>query len=127
MSLKKFILFFSFLLISVFVFGQKTIVKGQILDADTDEPLPFATAIFTGTTIGVTCDLDGYFELITNDLTLKTISLSYVGYKTNDEKINPGELNEKVYKIKPNRQEIDAVEIKAQRKVAKGYSCYNAL
>jgi hypothetical protein len=119
MSLKKFILFFSFLLISVFVFGQKTIVKGQILDADTDEPLPFATAIFTGTTIGVTCDLDGYFELITNDLTLKTISLSYVGYKTNDEKINPGELNEKVYKIKPNRQEIDAVEIKAQRKVAK--------
>ncbi|MEZ5024933.1 MAG: carboxypeptidase-like regulatory domain-containing protein, partial [Chitinophagales bacterium] len=119
MSLHKLLSFTVLLLLSTLVWGQQTVIKGKITDEETDEGLPFATAIFTGTTIGVTTDLDGYFELKTNDLELKSITLSYLGYEPKEAKINPGKLNEKEYKLKAVKLELDVVEVKAKRRIPK--------
>lgn len=61
-------------------YAQETVVAGKITDANSGDPLPFVNVYFTGTTIGVTSDFDGHFELRTNTPT-DTLSVSYIGFK----------------------------------------------
>lgn len=44
-------------------FAQKGIVRGQVIDGETGEPLFSANAVLKGTMIGATTDFDGKFEL----------------------------------------------------------------
>lgn len=57
------------------------VVKGRVIDADTKEGLPFCNVFVDGTTLGVSSDVDGYFEI-----TLKhwapQLSASAIGYTT---------------------------------------------
>ena len=45
--------------------AQETIVKGKITDAESNDGLPFVNIYFKGTTIGVTSNFDGFYELRT--------------------------------------------------------------
>ncbi len=109
-----------FILLGLNLVGQETIVKGQIIDAESGEILPFSSVVFSGTSQGTATDLNGIFELKTNDLTLKKITASYLGYEPKEIKINPGKLNEiKKIKLKEVKVELDIVEVKAKRKVPK--------
>ncbi|MDH5474549.1 MAG: carboxypeptidase-like regulatory domain-containing protein [Cyclobacteriaceae bacterium] len=58
------------------------IAKGQILDANTEEPLPYATVQLKGTTIGVVADENGNFILQQICDEEFDIIISSVGYKT---------------------------------------------
>ncbi|WP_372753800.1 DUF5686 family protein [Labilibaculum sp.] len=77
-----------FLLFSVLLFGalslsslaQTTKVRGQIIDSETKEPLPFVNISFKGTTIGTTSDFDGQYFLETRTPT-DSLHISFVGYK----------------------------------------------
>lgn len=51
------------LLLSNFVFAQKGIIKGTVLDGKTSEVLPGVTVMVEGTTKGTITDLDGNFNL----------------------------------------------------------------
>ncbi len=54
-------------------------VKGQLVDAETSEPLIGATVMVEGTSKGVVTDVDGYFE---QDVAPNaTLVMKYVGYK----------------------------------------------
>lgn len=48
------------------VFAQENIVKGKITDKETGEELIGASVVIKGTTIGTVTDLNGNFELKTN-------------------------------------------------------------
>lgn len=64
---------------------QEHIIKGKVLDNE-GVPLTGATVIIKGTTIGVTTDFDGMFELkIPNNQTV--ITVSYLGFVTQDVNI----------------------------------------
>ena len=117
---RRFFTVFSLLFLGFLVgHAQQTIVKGQIVDNDSEQSLPFATVVFAGTTIGTTTDVDGNFELKTTDLELRTLIVSYVGYESREIRINPGKLNERIIKLKEMKLELDVVEVKAKRKVPK--------
>lgn len=73
-----YILFLCFL--PVFAWAQETIVTGKVTDANSGDPIPYANVIFQGTTIGVTTDFDGNFELRTTN-PVDTVLVSYIGYK----------------------------------------------
>lgn len=103
----------------IFLWGQQTIVTGKVTDGDSSEPLAFASVIFTNTTIGVTTDVDGQYELKTDDLNLKEITFSYLGYEPKTIKINPGKENEKNVKLKEVKLELDVVEVRAKRRTPK--------
>ena len=45
------------------VYGQQAIVKGKVTDADTKEPVPFASVITEGGS-GAATDFDGNFEYL---------------------------------------------------------------
>lgn len=54
-------------------------VQGQVLDAETREPLPGVTVVVQGTTTGVTTDLDGNYSITAPED--GSLVFSYVGYR----------------------------------------------
>lgn len=71
-------IFFVFLLTASFAFGQKT-VTGVVSDPD-GLPLPGATVVVDGTTIGVTTDFDGNYSISVGEG--ESLIFSFVGYAT---------------------------------------------
>ena len=71
-------------------FAQTT-VKGQVVDAETGEPLIGAAVTVAGTTQGSVTDLDGYFTQKVGQN--ETLVIKYLGYKEYKRKLlNPGRL-----------------------------------
>ncbi len=66
---------------SVEVLAQKGVIKGQVSDARSNEPVAFATVVIQGASTGVITDLDGTFELLNLEPGLYNIEVSFVGYK----------------------------------------------
>ena len=55
-------------------------VYGQVLDSQTNEPLPFTSVYFNNSYIGTTSDVDGYFKLDVSNNSGQKIIISHVGY-----------------------------------------------
>jgi hypothetical protein len=88
--MKMFVSKYSFLVSFYLCFGgcfiqaqqlKKTVVHGVILDAETQEPIPYAYALFVGKKMGASSNTDGKFTLLSTD-TVSKIKISYLGYKT---------------------------------------------
>lgn len=47
--------------------AQTTKVRGKVVDAETGEPMPLVSIVFVGTTIGVTTDFDGNYDMETRE------------------------------------------------------------
>lgn len=76
-------------LLSNIAWAQETIVRGKITDVNSGDPIPYVNVIFLGTTIGVTSDFDGNYELKTTTPS-DTIAVSYIGYKLRKKAITKG-------------------------------------
>ncbi|MDE5728270.1 MAG: TonB-dependent receptor [Duncaniella sp.] len=68
--------------------AQNRTVTGTVVSADGDEPLTGATVMGTGTSLGVTTDIDGNFTL-SLPASVKKLSVSYVGMVSKDVEITP--------------------------------------
>ena len=69
-----------FSLIAVPGFAQQSEVSGQVLDASTGEPVPFANVFFRSTQVGTTTDFEGYYRLSTHTK-VDSLVISFTGYK----------------------------------------------
>nr|WP_320058399.1 carboxypeptidase-like regulatory domain-containing protein [uncultured Bacteroides sp.] len=86
------------------VFAQTT-VKGQVVDAESSEPMIGAAVTAVGTTQGTVTDVDGKFTL--NVASNATLSIKYLGYKEFKKKIlQKGQIDLGVVSL-----EIDAVAL----------------
>ncbi|HEV7230668.1 MAG TPA: DUF5686 family protein [Bacteroidia bacterium] len=65
---------------------SQTKVKGKIIDAETNEGLPFVNVMFPGTSQGTTSDIDGNF-LISTDQPVDSVSAFFLGYTKNTKHI----------------------------------------
>jgi hypothetical protein len=76
-------LFFIFCLLILSSIGhsQKKIISGQIKDSHSDEPVPFASVYFKGTTEGMLSDSSGSFLFILNKWPSDTLVITCVGYQ----------------------------------------------
>ena len=75
---RKFILYISFSLVSLFSFGQIDL-KGVVIDAKTKEPLPYVNYTVSSS-IGGTTDDSGRFDFFVNAKT-DSVIFTYLGYK----------------------------------------------
>ena len=78
--MRKFLLFFSFLLFSAWMHAQVTIT-GIITDAENKEPLPGVSIVEEGTSKGTITDASGKFTLEVDNEDAK-LSFSFIGYQT---------------------------------------------
>lgn len=67
--------------------AQTTKVNGRVVDKTSGEPMPFVNIAFTGTKIGTTTNIDGYYKL-ESYYAIDSIAASFVGYARTAAKIN---------------------------------------
>ena len=70
---------FLMLFLSYGIFAQTT-VSGTITEKATGTPLPGVNVVVKGTTIGVTSDFDGNYQITTENG--NTLIFSYIGFQT---------------------------------------------
>jgi len=87
-------------------------LKGQILDKNNKDIVPFATLVLKNKEIYRVADEDGFFEFTVKqqDMPNKMVEISSLGYETIEIPLD--DLNEKIY-LKPKFEELDEVVIKA--------------
>lgn len=90
--------------------GQNVILKGQLLDKESNEPIPFATLILKKEEIYRVADENGFYELpVKKTLTQNTsVAISSIGYESNTIALK--ELKGKIY-LKPKFEELSEVII----------------
>lgn len=98
---------------TVDVFAQSTKIKGKVIDSETGEPIPFVNIFFTGTTIGVSTDLDGQYHLETYGKTGTELNAVVIGYESQKVLIKPNSFNEINFYLKPTTYSLSSVVIKA--------------
>ncbi|HEV7346812.1 TonB family protein [Telluribacter sp.] len=80
---------------------EKTTIKGTVLNAQTNQPLPGATVVTVGSTTGTTTGPAGQFELKEVPLN-SSLAVSYIGYETQQVKVTK---KNQVLRVALKRQE----------------------
>ncbi len=75
-----FTLFLTFIIISISLAGTNPVLTGYVRSADDNTALTGANIYVAGTSIGVTSDRNGYFNLSGLPIGLYTIKITYMGY-----------------------------------------------
>lgn len=102
----------SVLFSSTTVSAQKvTKIFGNVTDASTKQPIPFANVVFTRTSIGTLTDTTGSFVLETKRK-VDSLSVSLIGYRTQTITVNRGVTEEIEILLSPNSYELDMVEVR---------------
>lgn len=103
------------LLISVHLGGQDiTRIRGTVVDAGTGEPLPFVDVGLKGTNVGVSTDLDGYYNIETR-FPSDTVFAAFIGYETVYLPITGGVTNKIDFRLKEEGLLMETVEIKVKK------------
>ncbi len=82
MKITQNVLTFVFFLMTCLSFSQGK-VTGTIIDNEFNEPMAFANVVVKGTSMGVSADFDGKYELELEEGTY-TLVFSFVGYTTKE-------------------------------------------
>ena len=69
------------ILLSLSINAQSGLVRGTVIDADFQDPVPFANILVKETGTGTTSDFDGNYEIALDEGTY-TLQFTYLGYKT---------------------------------------------
>jgi len=92
-------------------YSQSFTIKGRVTDSENSDPIPFASIVVKGTTIGTVCDFDGYYTL---KIPKKVDSLSsiYIGYKMRTKKLTGAAEQTLNFQLKEAAIELKEVVIK---------------
>jgi len=104
--MRKFLFILLFSVFSISLHAQNTLISGRVIDADNRVALPFVNIVINEGKRGGTTDIDGKFSLRSNDM-IKTLSLSYVGYKSQVYKVDS---KKKMHVIKLQKVEYELPE-----------------
>lgn len=91
--------------------GQITKIRGKVLDAQTNEPLPYVNVTFKNTTQGTITSEKGEFFLESRTAT-DTLVVSFVGYKPTMLRVKKGVYQEVSVNLEPEAIELEAVVVK---------------
>lgn len=98
--------------------SQAQTISGKVVDAKTEEALPFANVFINNTTIGAVTDKNGYFTLLAyKEVDNYEVVFSFVGYETQKIKVTT---TDNLYSLgtvlmKPAETELTTVEITSKR------------
>jgi len=97
-------------------FSQKASLSGRILDATSNEPLPFVNVLVTGSNIGAVSDDEGHFLISNIKPGFIRIEASFVGYKKSisaEIEVNRTSTPFIELKMEKSQSEIEEVTVKA--------------
>ena len=104
---KRLYLLLAFLWMGVCMLSAQTKnVSGRILSAENDEPIPGATVLVKGTSIGVVSDAHGHFTLKVPESATELI-VSFIGMETQEVGIKAN----LTIRLKPANEKLDEVMV----------------
>lgn len=109
---RRITILFSLLLMTLSVWAQHTIT-GQIIDAKTGEPIPFASAQYLGHGVGVASDIDGNFQIARHNGW--QLTFTSVGYVSKTINVNSGIKSNIKISLKTDNKMLKEVTIKTKR------------
>ena len=92
--------------------AQTTRVSGKVYDPLTGEPIPFASLMFTGTSIGKNSDFNGNYTIETNQ-PVDSLKASFVGYLPVTLKVKRGQTQVLDFALRTNKFDLSEVTIVA--------------
>ncbi len=113
--MKVVLLVLNILLIPLCLLAQQGIIRGRVLDKASNEPIPFATVVISGTSTGTTTGDAGRFELTALQPGRYNLEFRSLGYKT--ERVyevavtnaRPAEVNVRLAEDAERLQEVEVV------------------
>ncbi|MEZ4951190.1 MAG: carboxypeptidase-like regulatory domain-containing protein, partial [Saprospiraceae bacterium] len=112
---------FLFLLITIGVQAQKGIVRGNVYDKDSGEPIGFCNVFLEGTTYGNTTDVNGFFTISEVPAGQYRLVAQFIGYDTSSVEINLKDgaiVFENLY-LKEGGIQLEGVEVSARKDQAR--------
>ena len=103
---------------SVQAAAQTTKIRGRVTD-ESGEGIPFVGVYFDGTTVGITTDLDGYYNLECRDLSRTVVTAHLLGYDPQTVTVTPGKFTEVNFRLRLTKNELNASRVKADNKKAR--------
>ncbi len=102
-------------------FGQqKTSVRGKVLDAGTNDPLPYVSVQFEGTNSGTRTDIEGNFYMETAVPGVTGIKVICVGYETQSAPIKAGQANRLEVRLEEANVGLKEVTVRVEKYRNKG-------
>lgn len=111
---KKIVLWLTSTFIIWGIHAQEAMIRGTVCDDATGERLPFASLIYKGTAIGTSTDMNGRFSLAMPE-DEKTLQVSYLGYTTQEIRIQPPHSHLLDIRLKPEGIALQEVTIKPSK------------
>ena len=84
----RFFLIFSLITLALHTQGQFIKINGKIIDADSKEPVPYASTYFSGAGTGTVSDSVGNFSISIATNSSDTLVISYIGYEEFKKAVN---------------------------------------
>jgi len=103
------------LLIPIAIYGQIGSIKGYILDAETNEPIPFANIVLVGTQNGAAANIDGEFNLTNVSpgyIRLEASALGYASKYSADVLITVNRTQNIDIRLNAESESIDEITVK---------------
>ena len=113
--------FNNFLIIAIAIFSALNItaqdvtrIRGNVYDAKTGEALPFVDVGLKGTSVGVSTDLDGYYNIETR-FPSDSVFAAFIGYETAYKEIVIGKTNKIDFRLSEEGLVMETVEIREKK------------
>ena len=107
---------FILLILPVSVIAQEASLRGRVVDAVNNDPLPFVNVIVSGTSIGTVTDMDGNFILNGLEPGFVRIEASFVGYRravSSEIEVSIANTNSVEILMEKQQEEIEEVTVTA--------------
>ncbi|WP_192350098.1 DUF5686 and carboxypeptidase-like regulatory domain-containing protein [Algoriphagus sp. Y33] len=108
--LRNYFLLFLFLLSSQSI--AQFVVKGKVTDSATGDPIPFASVLLKGTSVGISTDFEGNYSIDARTLT-DSISVNYLGYISAVKALQQVAEQTVNFQLKPSDFEMEAFVFEA--------------
>jgi len=99
------------ILLSLSTYGQ-VVINGKVTDAETGDPIPFASVLLQGTSIGNSTDFEGNF-LIKSNSRVDSLEVTYIGYLPQTKAIGTGEELTVNFQLRPSDIQMEAFVFEA--------------
>lgn len=114
--MKTIYIIFLIIILSFVASAQQASLKGRVLDAVNNEPLPFVNVLISGTSIGTSTDMDGHFILTGLKPGFVRVEASFVGYKravSSEVEISVARTNTIEILLEKQNEQIEEVTVTA--------------
>jgi hypothetical protein len=100
----------------VLIFAQNASLRGRVVDAVSNEPLPFVNIVVSGTTTGTITDLDGNFIITGLEPGFIRVEASFVGYRravSSEVEVSVAKTSTIEIRLEEQKEQIDEVTVTA--------------